>query len=285
MVRGKILRLNRIIDVDTKKTIIVPMDHGVTMGPVKGLEKIDLAFSKMIKGGANAVIIHKGMMKSLNLDKITSGIIIHLSASTLLNPDPLFKTPVCDVEEALSHGADAVSIHVNLGADSEPSMLNFMGQTARECSRWGLPLLAMMYAHGKLADNQNSIKIAARVGAELGADIIKCQYTGDAESFSEVVDGCPVPVVIAGGEKTNDKAALKMIEGAMLSGAAGLSIGRNAFQHNNSELFINAAGSIVHEGCSAEEAYDVLMAKKSVNILKINRNSFNKKNAFIPEPA
>ncbi len=115
-------------------------------------------------------------------------------------------------------GADAVSMHVNIGAESEAKMLQDLGMVAVECMEWGMPLLAMMYPRGKNIATSNDleqVKLAARVAAELGADIVKTVYTGDPESFREVTRGCPVPVVVAGGSKTDDRTTLELIEGAM----------------------------------------------------------------------
>jgi DhnA family fructose-bisphosphate aldolase class Ia len=124
-----------------------------------------------------------------------------------------------------------------------------------------MPLLAMMYPRGPKIEDEGDVAVvkhAARVGAELGADIIKCPYTGSAESFKEVVDGCPVPVVIAGGSKLTDEETLKMIEGAMKAGAAGISMGRNAFQHESPSRFVKAAVAMVHEGASVEDALKII---------------------------
>jgi predicted phospho-2-dehydro-3-deoxyheptonate aldolase len=257
---GKKIRIKRIINRVSGKTVIIPMDHGVSLGPIQGLQDIDKTVNMVIRGGANATVVHKGIVTSTNRTEDTDiGLIIHLSASTSLNPEPNDKVSVCDVEEALALGADAVSVHVNIGAGTESHMLESLGKTARECNQWGMPLLAMMYPRGdKVEVNVESVKIAARVGAELGADIIKCPYTGSMESFEEVVKGCPVPVVIAGGSKLSDKETLNMIEGAMKAGAAGLSMGRNIFQHENPELFVRVVCEMVHRGVSAKEAFKML---------------------------
>lgn len=257
---GKKIRIKRIINRESGKTVIVPLDHGVTLGPILGLRDIDATVNMIIRGGANATVVHKGIVTSTNRTEDTDiGLIIHLSASTSLSPESNSKIAVCDVEEALSLGADAVSVHVNVGATTESQMLESLGKTAKECNRWGLPLLAMMYPRGGQVEvNLESIRHVARVGAELGADIVKCPYTGSAESFAKVVEGCPVPVVIAGGSKLSDEETLKMIEGAVKAGAGGLSIGRNAFQHKNTELFVKAACAMVHKGISAKEALDML---------------------------
>jgi DhnA family fructose-bisphosphate aldolase class Ia len=161
-------------------------------------------------------------------------------------------------------GADAVSIHVNIGAENEGDMLEAFGQVAGDAERWGMPLLAMVYPRGPKVENEKDVahvKIGARVGAELGADIVKVPYTGSTETFREVVEGSPIPVVIAGGSKLSDEDTLKMVEGAVEAGAAGLSMGRNAFQHEDPILLVSAACAIVHEGKSAKEAMKILQGE------------------------
>jgi len=104
------------------------------------------------------------------------------------------------------------------------------------------------------------VALAARAAAELGADIVKTVYTGDPDSFRTVTRGCPVPVVVAGGSKTDERATLTLIAGAMEGGATGISIGRNAFQHPAPDRFVRAAAAIVHEGRTVDEALEILKA-------------------------
>jgi len=256
---GKKIRLERIIDRDSGRTVIVPMDHGVTVGPIPGLEDMRETVSKVVAGGANAILMHKGIVDSGHRGRGRDiGLVIHLSGSTSMSPDPNAKELVCTVEEAIKLGADAVSVHINLGAETDRNMLKQLGQVSERCLEWQMPLVAMMYTRGpKIKDeyDTNNVKHAARVGAELGADIVKCVYTGSVESFKEVVNGCPVPVVIAGGEKMDsDEDIFRMVEGALAAGAAGLSIGRNAFQHKDPTKIINALSKMVHENLSVEDA-------------------------------
>jgi fructose-bisphosphate aldolase/2-amino-3,7-dideoxy-D-threo-hept-6-ulosonate synthase len=262
VMRGKDIRLERIMNRNTKKTIIVPMDHGVSNGPIAGLIDMAEAVNLVAEGGANAVIGHVGLaLYGHRQGGRDVGLILHLSASTSIGPDPNEKVLVNSVTNALKMGADAVSIHVNIGADSEARMLQDLGNVAVECMEWGMPLLAMMYPRGKKITHENDVdqvKLAARVAAELGADIVKTVYTGDPESFREVTRGCPVPVVVAGGSKTDDRTTLELIEGAMAGGAAGISIGRNAFQHRTPARFVRAAACIVHADKSVEEALKIL---------------------------
>jgi fructose-bisphosphate aldolase / 2-amino-3,7-dideoxy-D-threo-hept-6-ulosonate synthase len=262
--RGKVIRIERILNRNTGKTVIVPMDHGVTVGPIKGLINMGRTVDMVAEGGANAVVGHLGLpLYGHRRTGRDIGLILHLSASTSLPPDPNHKVLVNTVQHALKMGADGVSVHINIGADDEAKMLGDLGAVAVECMEWGVPLLAMMYPRGPKIEDEGDVgvvKHAARVGAELGADIIKCPYTGSAESFKEVVDGCPVPVVIAGGSKLSDEETLKMIEGAMKAGAAGISMGRNAFQHESPSRFVKAAVAMVHEGASVEEALKIIRA-------------------------
>jgi len=166
------------------------------------------------------------------------------------------------VEEAIKLGADAISIHVNLGDGQEKEMLQDFGWVAYEARTWGMPLLAMIYPRGeKIKDEYHVdvIKHAARVGYEMGADIVKVSYTGNPESFREVVEGCSVPVVIAGGAKMDsDRDILEMVRGSIDAGGAGVSIGRNVFQHQNPTRMVQAISSIVHENCSVAEALEIL---------------------------
>ena len=263
---GKKIRIERIMDRNTGKTVIVPMDHGVTIGPVAGLINMQETINAVAIGGANAIILHKGLIEAGHRRKGRDvGLIVHLSASTQLAPDPNSKTMVCTVEEAIKLGADAVSIHVNLGSEDERVMLEDLGRVAKVASEWGMPLLAMMYTRGPKVKSEYDVKLvkhAARVGAELGADIIKVVYTGSAESFREVVEGCFVPVVIAGGEKMgNDEDIIEMVKGAMAAGAAGVSIGRNVFQHKDPERMVQKICRIVHNAAVFEEKLRKLEAK------------------------
>lgn len=232
------------------KTVIVPMDHGVSLGPVKGISTINDSIRKVGLGGATCIVVHKGIASRLTRELMGNmGLILHVSASTSLWNEPNRKTIVGSVMDAIKIGADAVSIHVNLGGKYESEMLAQMGEISSQCIEMGIPLLAMMYPRGENVKSQfdvDAVKNCARVGAELGADIVKTNYTGDMESFKEVVRGCHVPVVIAGGPKMDSEdALLKMVREAMEAGAAGVSIGRNIFQHEDIEGITRKLAKIV----------------------------------------
>jgi predicted phospho-2-dehydro-3-deoxyheptonate aldolase len=253
---GKRIRMERIVDRSSGRTVIIPMDHGVTLGPISGLVRMQETIDAVARGGANAVVLHKGLVQAGRSRK-DLGLIVHLSASTRMASDSNSKIMVCTVEEAIKLGADAVSVHVNLGAEDEKSMLQDLGATAREAAEWGMPLLAMMYTRGPKVEKEYDVKWvkhAARVGAELGADLVKVVYTGSPDTFREVVEGCGVPVVIAGGERMgNDWEILEMVRGALAAGGAGVSIGRNVFQHTDPAGIVQDICRIVHDSSGIEE--------------------------------
>ncbi|MFH1056055.1 MAG: 2-amino-3,7-dideoxy-D-threo-hept-6-ulosonate synthase [Candidatus Altiarchaeota archaeon] len=248
---GKRVRLERIMDRQTKKSVIVPLDHGVTVGPIQGLENLTEVVDDVARGGANAVLMHKGIPRYCHRGYGNDiGLIIHLNAGSAVQPDPNNKILVTSVKEAVRLGADAVSVHINVGSDTEHKMVRDLGMISEDCIEYGMPLLAMMYPRGPEIKNPTDVKYVkhvARLGAELGADIIKTLYTGDKKTFKEVIEGCPTPIVIAGGPKIESEADLfKMVEDAMDCGAMGISIGRNVFQAKDRVEMTKKLCRIVH---------------------------------------
>ena len=265
MLLGKAIRLERVFNRNTGKTIIVPMDHGVSVGPIFGVVDLKNTVNKVAEGGANAVVMHKGLPRRTHRGHGNDiGLIVHLSASTVLSPFPNAKTLVGSVEDAIRLGADAVSIHVNLGDEKEMQMLESFGRISSECANWGMPLMAMVYARGAGILNEYDVEVvkhSARLAEELGADVVKVPYTGTPESFSEVVEGCCIPVLIAGGPKmASHRDIVQMVHDAVAAGGAGLSVGRNIFQDANPCLLVKALHGVVHEGKGVDETMAFLEA-------------------------
>jgi fructose-bisphosphate aldolase/2-amino-3,7-dideoxy-D-threo-hept-6-ulosonate synthase len=237
------------------------MDHGVSSGPIQGITDIHGVMQAIGDAGATAIIIHKGIITSLK-KPLRIGLIMHLSASTSRGTSPNWKAKVGTVEEALFLGADGVSVHVNIGGEREVEMLSKLGLVSEKCNRWGMPLLAMMYPRGRNVKDPFDPEVVAhvtRIGAELGADIVKTNYTGDPDSFKTVVEGCPAPVVIAGGPKTEtDEQVLQMVAGAIEAGAIGVTFGRNIFQHQIPASLVRALSSIIRMDITVEEALEMI---------------------------
>jgi fructose-bisphosphate aldolase/2-amino-3,7-dideoxy-D-threo-hept-6-ulosonate synthase len=255
MVTGLEIRMSRILRKG--RMLCIPMDHGISSGPVEGLEDPAAVIAKCEGRGLTSVIINKGIIKSLPRPTRV-GILAHFSSSTSLSMSPNRKMLSGSVEEALRLGADGVSLHINVGGKEEPEMLEQLGRISEECHKWNMPLLAMMYPRGENIKNPHDPEIVghvARIGAELGADIVKTLYTGDVDSFAKVVRAIPVPVVIAGGPKAKtDFDVLQMTEDAMKAGARGVTYGRNIFAHKNPEKMVEALAAIIFGKQSAKEA-------------------------------
>jgi fructose-bisphosphate aldolase/2-amino-3,7-dideoxy-D-threo-hept-6-ulosonate synthase len=240
------------------KYVIVPMDHGITLGAVTGLADIESTIDAVTRGGADAVLTQKGIAPRVHPNKNGAGYVVHLNASTSIGPDSNDKRLTGTVKEAVRAGADAVSFHINVGSEYEREQLEDLAEITDEADDYGMPVLAMAYARGPGIDEHDaeSLGHAVRLAEEVGSDVVKTSYSGDAESFERVVESTRLPVVIAGGEPEGDRAILESVRGAMDAGAAGVSMGRSIFQHDDPEAIARAVSAVVHEGYSAEDALD-----------------------------
>ena len=239
--------------------VIVPMDHGITLGAVTGLKDIESTIDGVTRGGADAVLTQKGIAPRVHPNKNGAGYIVHVNASTVIGPDSNDKRMTCTVEEAIRAGADAVSLHINVGSTYEPKQLEDLAELTAEASRYGIPVLAMAYARGPdvEGDDPQALGHAVRLAEEVGADVVKTGYSGDADSFEHVVESTRLPVVIAGGSRGTDRETLEMVRGAMDAGGAGVSMGRSIFQHEDPEAIARAVAGIVHDGLEPDEALEV----------------------------
>ncbi len=242
---GKEFRLTRISKEG--KFFVVPLDHGMTNSNI--IDKL-MNFSKLISeidNRATAIVVHKGMVRYL--PKVNNlGLIVHLSASTEACCE-VRKILVGNVVEAVKVGADAVSIHVNLGNDYEKEMLKDFSKISEECMIYQMPLLVMMY----IRDNNNNdistpqkIKHAIRIASELGADIVKISSIYEGEELDDIISSSLIPVIISGGEFCeDDDALLQRIRNFMLEGASGVAFGRNVFACSNPNERLDKLRSII----------------------------------------
>jgi len=260
---GKALRLKRLHAPHDGRMVILPLDHGVSCGPIPGLQHMDEAIRVGIHGGADALVLHKGMLRYLEpIHRPLPGIFLHLSASTQLGPAFHHKVLVGTVEEAVRRGADGVSVHINLGDDHEADMLRDLGAVGNACALWQMPLLVMVYARGAHTPSpppDAAIAHAARVAAELGADVIKLPAPGDIDILAAIASTSPVPVVVAGGSKApNVQALLERVEMVLQAGAHGVAMGRNIFQFEQPEKLLCIITAMVHAGLPASQAVEEL---------------------------
>lgn len=248
-------RLNHIFRTDGR-ALIVAFDHGLIDGPAKGMEQPQQTLEKIIAGGADAILTSYGMATRFARTLAPLGLILRLDGGGTklgkMGPGSQFYT----VEDALRLGADAVAVSAFPGSAAEEATLRTLAQVVGQAHRWGLPVMGEMvpggFDSGPEYRTAESIAIAARVAAELGADWVKIPY---ASGFEHVAETCYVPAVILGGaKKGSEHLMLVTIRTALDAGAVGVAIGRNIFQADDPEAMTAAIAALVHDDTSVEEA-------------------------------
>lgn len=233
MSAGKRIRLNRLLGADGR-TVIVALDHGIAgMTPLAELERPERLISAIVAAGADAMIVTPGLARSFCGVLGRIGLIVRVDCGpTALTGQWSETSPALAVEDAMRLGADAVVAMGIVGAPGESASLHALASLAGQCDRWGLVLLAEMLPGGFAASDvpAEQIAVASRVGAELGADLIKVRYSGSVESFRTVTNGCYCPIVVLGGSKQSPEQLLVSTREALLAGAKGVAVGRNIWQ-------------------------------------------------------
>ena len=263
-VMNKAQRLERLLP--NGRGVWIPIDHGMSDYPSTGLKDTEGLIRELTSAGVNAIVAQKGVVSHYShlCEGTDTNMLIHFSASTRHGgPDASRKVSVGQASEVDSRGGLGASAQVNIGSDGEANMLTEMGQLTTDCHHLDLPVLGMIYARGPHldimeGDATNGVAHAARVAFEIGCDVGKTTWTGDEESFAQVTSGVPIPLLVAGGAKTDTRSMLEMVEKAMKNGAAGVCMGRQVFAHESPGAVAKALMMIVHEDASAEDAINAV---------------------------
>jgi DhnA family fructose-bisphosphate aldolase class Ia len=247
---GKTIRLRRLFPSPERKLFSVPLDHAFSMGPIDGLEELAPLARELEEGGADLLIVTKGAVRELApVLTPTTMLGVHVSASTSLGPTSQHKRLVGTAAEAVSLGADVLSVQVNFGVPEEGDMLTDLGVAADQCRQLGLPLLCMAYVKKANGGTPDELRHAARASADLGADIVKTSYPGSEAEFARLCRTTPVPVLIGGGVRLDDEAAfLRVIDESLRAGGAGICIGRNLFQRPPVAPLARRIATLLHRG-------------------------------------
>lgn len=265
---GKQIRLNRVIQAETNTCIICAIDHGMT-SPVflDGLYDTRTRVREAIHGGANVLMLGRGVVKDTcdQFQRDTS-LALMLTASSAGRPSGAVVTPIGSVQEALQLAADAVVVYVALAGENEPEMIQYLSAVGAACESLGMPFIAEAeYPNAYQSLNAmgetygaDYLKRNARLCAEMGADIVKVNWSGDQKSFGEIIRACARPVVLAGGSLITDQELLSRMEMARDVGGVGCSVGRNIFQHSNPEAITRAICRVFRDHWSASEAMQEL---------------------------
>ncbi|NHV06691.1 MAG: hypothetical protein HA495_05055 [Thaumarchaeota archaeon] len=246
---GKRLRLSRLTRKDGK-TLIVAIDHGI-VGITEGIENVLGVVEKVIEGSADAVLVNFGVARKI-IEKFGGSVAIVLTIPF----DPKY------VELAVKMGVDAVKTTYFGPVPLSEDKYNKFSAVGQACEEWEIPWVAEVVP----VDDQNKtifeiemIKKAARIGSELGGDIIKTAYTGTPSDYRKVIEASLAPIVIMGGPKMeNVKDVLQITKDSIDAGAIGGAIGRNIWQHKDSVKMTRAIVSVIHENATTEEALEIL---------------------------
>lgn len=273
---GKAMRLKRVIDPEGV-SIICALDHGMTaptfLEPLAGITE---RTAEAIRGGANVIMMSKGMIRVAEpAFSPTTSLALLLSASANPDGDRPRIVQIAEVEEALVLGADAVVLFTALGGDTEPEMIDILAGVGRECERLGMPFIAeaefpTTYATvEELAQRYGFeyLRRNVRLCAELGADIVKTNWPGDPDSFAKLVEAASgIPLVLAGGSRLEDAELLRRMQVAVEAGAIGCSVGRNIFMHPAPEAMTRALSRVIRERWKASDAHEALLAEMAEGV-------------------
>ncbi len=244
------------------KGVWIPIDHGITAYPEPGLNRMDALIPALIAGGADAIVAQKGIVADWVGRTNFNGFVAHLSVSTVHGgQEASTKVLVGTAAAAQRRGAVAVSAQVNLGTHGSSGMIEDLGRLTDEAHDLGIPVLGMIYPRGQHlvdvpGDRSNGAAHAARLAYELGCSVVKVPWTGDKDSFTQVVEAVPIPVLIAGG--TPDRPfleTLNTVAEALKAGAAGVCMGRAVFTSPDPERSVRALVRLIHEGATPPAAW------------------------------
>jgi len=249
---GMANRMSRIIKPESGKTVMLAVDHGYFMGPTTGLENIKKTVDPLLPY-ADTLMLTRGALRNYVSPDVDVPIVLRVSGGTsILNKNLLHEGIVASIEDAIRLNVAGVAFSIMVGAEFERDTILAFTEVVDEAQAYGIPVIAVTAVGKEMVRDARYMSLASRIAAELGASIVKTYYV---DGFKEVVETCPVPIVIAGGKKLPEPEALKMASGAIKSGAAGVDMGRNIFQSSDPVAMIRAVRAVVHDNAKPADAF------------------------------
>jgi len=246
-------RLSRIIKPRTGKTVMLAVDHGYFQGPTTGLRDLKKTVSPLLSN-ADCLFITRGMVRTSIDPRSDVAVCLRVSGGPSILGELSNEDITTSMEEALRLNAASVGMSIFVGSKNEDRTIANLGRLVNEAERYGMPVLAVTAVGKEMGRDARYLGLACRMAAEIGAHFVKTYYCKD---FYKVVEGCPVPVVMAGGKKIPERDALEMTANAIKEGASGVDMGRNIFQSDNPVGMIRAVRAIVHKDASVDDAFKI----------------------------
>ncbi len=251
-------RMARMFPAPTGRTVMLAVDHGYFMGPTHGLEVPRQTLAPLL-GLCDAVALTRGVLRTSVPPSTNTPVVLRVSGgASVVGADLSHEALTTSVEDALRLNVSAVAMSIFVGSAHEHESLVNLGTLVNQGEAVGLPVMGIT-AVGKELDKRDAryLSLASRIAAEQGAHVVKTYYCEDG--FSRVVEGCPVPIVVAGGPRLeSDRAVLELVHASIAAGARGVDMGRNIWQSDHPVAMLKAIRSVVHEDLTVKEALQAL---------------------------
>jgi len=261
-------RMAKIIKPDTGRAVMLAVDHGYFLGPTQKLENPRKAIEPLLPY-ADSLMLTRGVLRSSVDANANIPIVLRVSGGTsIVGQDLSNEAITTSIEEALRLNVSALALSIFVGSAHEHQTLVNLAKLVDQGEKYGIPVLAVTAVGKDMVRDARYLSLACRVAAELGAKMVKTYYCQD---FEKVVEGCPVPIIIAGGKKTSELDALQLTYDAIKHGAVGVDMGRNIWQSDHPVAMIRAVRHIVHENASVKEAYELFNSLKESTVIGIER--------------
>lgn len=245
-------RLSRMFDKKSGRTVMLAFDHGYIMGPTSGLERLDLSIVPLIEH-ADSLMCTRGALRSVVPATANKPVCLRYSAGTTILTD-LNNECILDPHDAIRVNASCMAVMVSMGGTYEAKTIENLVKTADYGYKYGIPTMGVTAVGKEMARDARYFSTAARICAENGANIVKTYY---CDGFEKVVNSCPVPIVIAGGKKLEEKAALELCYNGINEGAVGVDMGRNVFQSEDPIAMIQAVRGVIHDNLTPDQAFEL----------------------------
>ena len=251
-------RLSRIINPKTKHCVMLAVDHGFFQGPTTGLRNLGKTVNPLLPY-ADALMITRGAIRNWIPPEMDKPIILRVSGGTSILKELSNEVITTAIDDAIRINASAITCSVFIGSENEQQSIANLAKIINEGQKYGIPVLAVTAVGKEMVRDARYLGLASRICVEIGAQIVKTYFCDD---FEKVVEACgKTPVVIAGGKKIEEKAALEMAKSAIDKGATGVDMGRNIFQSQNPIGMIKAVRAVVHDNKSVEDALKIYKGK------------------------
>lgn len=247
-------RMSRVFDPRDGKTVMLAFDHGYFQGPTSGLERLDRSILPLVPQ-ADALMCTRGALRTTIPPHSSKGIVLRASGGPSVLKELSDEEIAVSIDDAVRLDAAALAVQVFIGGDNETKSVRNMTTLVDAGQATGIPVLAVTAVGRDMVRDARYFRLATRISAELGAAFVKTYYV--EEGFETITSACPVPIVIAGGKKVDEREALRVASRAMAEGAAGVDMGRNVFQSEHPAAMLAAVRGVVHDGLSADDAFDL----------------------------